>query len=287
MGLCALCLDKCEPKPDKDLVPFRGTGGEVRLLICALDYNYSPGHELTSSVDGSLMIKMAKHADCADITAVTDGAIGNANFPVRRLVLERIKAVGSRCQPGDWFIWFWAGHGVNVPDSKGKEADGLSEAFVTPDAKGRLTESAVLLDEDFARALDAFIPLGVKILCVCDCCHSGTICDIDSYAYRHDIYQISASLDHQEAEDTGKGGVLTWALKRTLLKQAVRCGRQEFSMQRVFEGCKKRVKRITDEQEVSVQFSGMPPDRVAWPLCFPIWKWAAQVPDDLKDHELK
>merc|ERR1711957_985025 len=148
------------------------------------------GHELTSSVDGSLMIKMAKHADCADITAVTDGAIGNANFPVRRLVLER-------------------------------------------------------------------------------------------------IYQISASLDHQEAEDTGKGGVLTWALKRTLLKQAVRCGRQEFSMQRVFEGCKKRVKRITDEQEVSVQFSGMPPDRVAWPLCFPIWKWAAQVPDDLKDHELK
>merc|ERR1712127_995127 len=107
---------------------------------------------------------------------------------------------------------------MGVPDVKGEEKYGMDQAFVTPDPKGKLTERAVLTDNDFAKALDTFIPPGVRILCVCDCCHSGTICDIDTFAYRHDIYQISASLDNQEAEDTGKGGVLTWALKRSLLK---------------------------------------------------------------------
>lgn len=281
-----LCVEK--EAGESRLVPFRGTGGQVRVLICALDYAYSPGHELTSSFDGALMVRMAKHADCTDITAVTDHhKFGEPSFPVRSLVLDRIKEVASRCKPGDWFVWFWAGHGVNVPDTASTEADGLCEAFVTPDKEGRLTQAAVLVDEDFAKALDASVPLGVKILCICDCCHSGTICDIDTFSYRHDIYQISASLDHQEAEDTGRGGVLTWALKRTLIKQGFRNGKQEFSVLKVFKGCKKRVARITTEQEVSVQYSGPPPETVAWPLCFPIWRWPQKVPADLQDHELK
>lgn len=287
-----ICFDKADrhllqqPSEDKALVPWRGTGGQVRCLILALDYKYSPGHELTSSLDGSLMVRMAKHAECSDLTTVTDQNLGGSNFPVRRFVLERIQEVGSRCQPGDWFVWFWAGHGVNVPDARGATAgSGQDQAFVTPDAKGRLTEPAVFLDHDFAKAIDTFIPLGVRVLCICDCCHSGTICDIDSFAYRHEIYQVSASQDDEEAEDTGRGGVLTWALKRTLIKLGFRHVRKEFSLQRVFDGCKKRVGRITNEQQVSVQYSGTPPDQVAWPLCFPIWKWAEKVPDDLVDHE--
>lgn len=290
MGLCLQkALQPCEgllPGGKDELIPFRGTGGQVRMLILALDYKYSPGHELTSSLDGSMMMRMAKHAECSDITTVTDHHLGDPNFPVRRLVLNRIKEVGSRCQPGDWFVWFWAGHGVNVPDVDGEEEDGLDQAFVTPDVKGRLTEPAVLIDDDFSRALDKYIPLGVRILCICDCCHSGTICDIDTFAYRHDIYQVSASLDHQEAEDTGKGGVLTGALKRTLLKLGFRHGTGgEFSLLKVAEGCKKRVKRVTSEQEVSIQYSGTPPEIVAWPLCFPVWKYTEKVPDDLKDYE--
>lgn len=272
-------------KESDELISFRDTEGCTRCLILALEYQYSKGYELTSCQDGALMVRMAKHAECPDITTVTDRHLGEANFPVRRYVLSRIKEVGSRLRPGDWFIWFWAGHGVNVPDKKG-ESQGSDQAFVTPDYRGKLTEPAVLLDHDFARALDMYIPLGVRILCVCDCCHSGTICDIDSFSYRHAIYQISASLDDQEAEDTGRGGVLTWALKRTLLKLGFRYGSKEFSMLEVFQGCKKRVARVTNDQEVSVQYSGPPPDMVAWPLCFPVWKWAEKVPDDLAEHEL-
>lgn len=269
--------------PPQELIAFRGTQGQVRCLILSLDYKYSPGHELTSSLDGLVMMRIAKHAEVSDITTVTDQRLGDPNFPVRAVVLNRIKEVGSRCRPGDWFVWFFAGHGVNVPDVDGEEQDGLDEAFVTPDEQGKLTEAAVLVDDDFARALDHFIPEGVRILCICDCCHSGTICDIDSYRYKHEIYQISASLDNQEAEDTGKGGVLTWALKKTLIKLGFLHGRNEFSMQRVFDGCKRKVARITKEQDVSIQYSGSHPDTVAWPLCFPVWKWAEKVPADLQE----
>lgn len=285
-----ICIDKASPcevllGEAGEFVPFRGTGGQVRCLILALDYKYSIGHELTSSMDGSLMIRLAKHAECTDITTVTDRHLGEHNFPVRRYVMDQIKKVGARCQPGDWFVWFWAGHGINVPDNEDEEKDGLDQAFVTPDMNGRLTERALLVDDDFAKALDTFVPLGVRILCICDCCHSGTICDIDTFNYRHDIYQISASQDNEEAEDTGKGGVLTWALKTTLVKLGLKHGLKEFSMLKVFQGCKKHVSRVTKDQEVSVQHSGPPPDQVAWPLCFPIWKWMESVPDDLLDHE--
>jgi len=269
------------------LVPFRKTGGQVRILILALDYNYSEGQELTSSLDGSLMVRIAKHAECTDITAVTDAHLGDSDFPVRQYVLDRIREVGARCKPGDWFVWFWAGHGVNIPDKNGEELDGLDEAFVCPDKRGRLTAPAVLVDDDFSKALDAYIPLGVKILCICDCCHSGTICDIDTFDYRHDIYQVSASQDDEEAEDTGKGGVLTWALKWSLIKLGFRYGTKEFSMHKVFKGCKKKVGLVTTEQQVSIQYSGTPPEMIAWPLCFPIWKWAEKVPDDLQDYVAK
>jgi len=273
---------------DDVVLESAGSTGQVHCLIVALDYNYASGFELTSSLDGELMVRIARHAGCTDVTTVTDRHLGHPNFPVRRFVLDQIKEIGARCRKGDWFVWFYAGHGVNVPDVDGDEEDGLDEAFVTPDKEGRLTESALLVDDDFARALDTFIPDGVRILCICDCCHSGTICDIDTFAYRHDIYQISASSDSEEAEDTGKGGALTWALKKTLIKNGMKYGTKPFSLQKVAEGCQKRVRSSTGSmQTVCVQYNGTPPERVAWPLCFPVWRWADKVPYDLCDTEAK
>ena len=76
-----------------------------------------------------------------------------------------------------------------------------------------------------SRHKDTFVPEGVRILCINDCCHSGTICDIDSFMYTHDIYSISAALDHEEAEDVGEGGVLSCALRRAVRTLSVEHGR--------------------------------------------------------------
>jgi len=279
MGLCSSHDDA------EDLIPFRGTGGQIRALIVALDYTYSPGHELTCTKDAQVMIRMCERAGVQDLTVVTDKHLGDPGFPTRARLLQGIREVGRRCEPGDWFVWFFAGHGVNVPDYTGDEQDGFDEAFVTPDEEGRLSERAVLVDDDFARALDRYTGEDARILCICDCCHSGTICDIDSFRYEHEIYQLSASQDDEEAVDTGRGGVLTAALRRTIRELSVKHGEEEFSIQSVFDGCKRRADKLSDLQELSFQFSGTHPAYVAWPLCFPWWEYMHGAKGNISDYE--
>ena len=93
--------------------------------------------------------------------------------------------------PDDMFVFFYSGHGLNLPDLDGDESDGEDEAFATPDYDGDLCAETCLVDDDFARYLDKFIPTHAKILVITDCCHSGSICDIDSFAFRHEIVAIA------------------------------------------------------------------------------------------------
>lgn len=257
----------CGKSPMEKGVSFRDIeDGNVKVLIVALNYDYVPGAELTCHQDAHTMVRIADRANVYDITLNTDRrGIGGLNFPTRSVVLSHIALVGRRCKAGDWFVWFWAGHGVNVPDKKGDEATGFDQAFVTPDVRGKLTEKSVLVDDEFAHALETFVPEGVKILCICDCCHSGTICDIDSYRYTHEIYQISASQDNEEAEDIG-GGVLTKAMKKAVRKLSLQYPYRDFTIQDVFNLSKKYANRLTKEQELSFQWSGTDPDLVTWPL---------------------
>jgi len=244
------------------------------MLIIALDYDYAPSSELTCTRDARTMYRMAGRAGVDDITIITDKAgVGDPSFPTRSFVLRYIRQVARRCEEGDWFIWFWAGHGVNVPDFNGDEKDGFDQAFVTPDSNGKLTESALLIDDDFALALDTFVPEGVRILCINDCCHSGTICDIDSFMYSHDIYSISAAKDDEEAEDVGAGGVLSCAMRRAVRTLSLEHGNQEFSILDTFKRCKTFAKQLTKEQHLTLQYNGTNPSLVAWPLGFPWWEY--------------
>merc|ERR1711966_263180 len=97
----------------------------------------------------------------------------------------------------------------------------------------------------------------------------GSICDIDSYHYDHEIYQISACQDDQEAEDTGRGGLLTAVLRKSMLQLSLEYQDNPFSIQTVWEHCKDRAEAITQLQQLEFQFSGTDPGRVAWPMCFP------------------
>lgn len=278
--------ESCCSRVDADLVPFRETGGEIRLLVVALDYEYSPGAELTCTHDASFFVAFAKSAGVQDITVVTDkDNIGTPRFPTRNVVLRHMREVAKRTRPQDWFVWFYAGHGVNVPDLDGDEEDGFDEAFVTPSSEGKLVEKAVLLDDDFAKALDTLFPEKTRILCICDCCHSGTIVDIDSFYFNRDVYQISASQDNEEAEDTGKGGVLTKALKQTIQVCTLKYGQGSYSLKRVADGCVKRVRKLTTEQAASFQYCGTRPEDVAWPLLLPRTELLHKMDTDLGAYE--
>eukprot|EP00929_Paragymnodinium_shiwhaense_P119665 TRINITY_DN91550_c0_g1_i1.p1 TRINITY_DN91550_c0_g1~~TRINITY_DN91550_c0_g1_i1.p1 ORF type:complete len:288 (-),score=58.62 TRINITY_DN91550_c0_g1_i1:84-947(-) len=257
---------------DEEFIPFRDTGGEIRMLIVALDYDYTT-QNLTCTNDAKTIFRMADRASVENIVVVTDKAGPNTSgFPTREVCLRRLREMAGLCNPGDWFIWFYAGHGINVPDHNSDEhGRGLDQAFVTPDKTGTLKAEALLVDDEFAHALDNWIPEGVRILCINDCCHSGSICDIDTYDYKHEIYQLSAAQDDEEADDIG-GGVLTISLRRTVKRLSLR-GKDEFTMWEVMEKTKDIAATLSKTQEIELQWHGTHPQNVAWPLSYPWWEY--------------
>jgi metacaspase-1 len=76
-----------------------------------------------------------------------------------------LKGAAKRLERSDWLLITFAGHGGQVADTDGEEADGLDETIVLYDR--------MLLDDELYLLLAGF-HAGVKILFISDSCHSGT-----------------------------------------------------------------------------------------------------------------
>lgn len=88
----------------------------------------------------------------------------------RDAVIAAIKATAARMKAGDLFLFSYSGHGGQVPDYSGDEAQ------ATPDDV--LDETLCLFDgqliDDELYVLWAGFPRGSRVLVLSDCCHSGT-----------------------------------------------------------------------------------------------------------------
>jgi hypothetical protein len=88
----------------------------------------------------------------------------------REAILSHLAAMVADSRPGDVLAFQFSGHGTQVPDASGDEADRQDEAMCPVDfATGRL-----LVDDDMGPVMAA-IPEGVNVTLFIDCCHSGTI----------------------------------------------------------------------------------------------------------------
>jgi hypothetical protein len=92
----------------------------------------------------------------------------------RSAILDHLNELIQSSQAGDVLVFQYAGHGTQVRDLNGDEADGDSpgkdEALCPIDyAEGRF-----LIDDDLAVAFDQ-VPPGVSMTVFTDCCHSGSI----------------------------------------------------------------------------------------------------------------
>lgn len=70
----------------------------------------------------------------------------------------------------DVLLFHFSGHGSNVPDDDGDEADVRDEIICPTD----LDWKKPFLDDWLRKAFDA-VPSGVNLTVIMDCCHSGTI----------------------------------------------------------------------------------------------------------------
>jgi hypothetical protein len=81
---------------------------------------------------------------------------------------EITKLIG-KARAGDVLLFHYSGHGSNVPDRNGDEADARDEILCPTDLDWR----DPLLDDWLRTSFDK-LPAGVNFTVIMDCCHSGT-----------------------------------------------------------------------------------------------------------------
>jgi len=84
----------------------------------------------------------------------------------RRTVLAAVRAAAKKLRSGDLFFLTYSGHGGQVEDVTGEEADKLDETWCLYDGE--------LIDDELYLELGRFAA-GVRVLVLSDSCHSGTV----------------------------------------------------------------------------------------------------------------
>ena len=121
---------------------------------------------------------------------LTDGAA------TKKAMQAGIKALVRDSKKGDVALLHYSGHGSNVPDDNGDEADGRDEILCPAD----LDWDDPLRDDWLRTTLDG-LQAGVSLTVIMDCCHSGHQHARDPAARRADQGALSA----QPLEPEGGG----------------------------------------------------------------------------------
>ncbi|MGH7335592.1 MAG: caspase family protein [Candidatus Rokuibacteriota bacterium] len=99
----------------------------------------------------------------SDIAVLTDFAA------TKTAMQAAIRTLVSGGRPGDVLLLHYSGHGANVPDKNGDEADHRDEILCPTD----LDWKDPLTDDWLRKTLDR-LRKGVRLTVIMDCCHSGT-----------------------------------------------------------------------------------------------------------------
>jgi metacaspase-1 len=109
--------------------------------------------------------------DAKDMAALATGRSIKATLlltkdATRAKTLSALRAAAKTLVKGDFFFLTYSGHGGQVPDVSGEEADKLDETWCLYDGQ--------LIDDELYAELGQFAT-GVRILVLSDSCHSGTV----------------------------------------------------------------------------------------------------------------
>ena len=138
-----------------------------RALLIGINKYQIPGADLRGCVNDVRNIEAALIEWCGfakgDITTLTDL---DATKKAMETGIKRLVASG---QNGDTLVLHYSGHGANVPDADGDEADERDEILCPTDLDWKDP-----LTDDWLRKTFDRLKRGVALTVIMDCCHSGT-----------------------------------------------------------------------------------------------------------------
>ena len=138
-----------------------------RALLIGINRYRIPGADLRGCVNDvvnmqSVLTSLYGFAK-KDITTLVDYDATKKNMQAA------IKALVASGKKGDVLLLHYSGHGANVPDANGDEADRRDEILCPTDLDWKAP-----LTDDWLRATLDKLRAGVNFTVVMDCCHSGS-----------------------------------------------------------------------------------------------------------------
>jgi hypothetical protein len=158
------------------LLAATNVNAEQRALIVGVGRYVTPGIDLPGiDLDVERMHENLNRMGFSDrqIHTLTDESATST-----RVIAEMDGWLRQGVQPGDRVVFYFSGHGSQVPDWNGDEDDGVDEVLVTHDMQrarknGRATLTGVVVD-DTINEMVAKNP-SRNVLLIVDACHSGTV----------------------------------------------------------------------------------------------------------------
>jgi hypothetical protein len=139
-----------------------------KAVLIGVNRYRMPGADLRGCVNDiknmKAMLTSAYGFKSADIVTLLDFAA------TRRAIEGAIESLVLRARKGDVLLVHFSGHGSNVPDDDGDEADHRDEILCPTDLDWKRP-----LRDDFLHKTVKAMPDGVSLTFITDCCHSGTI----------------------------------------------------------------------------------------------------------------
>lgn len=186
------------PKPPAPPPPPPVPTGLMRALFVGINYVGTP-YELAGCINDAVDMAAQVKTFFPSVTSriITDNT---STKPTRQAILEGFAWLINGLKPGQNVLFHYSGHGGQVRDTNGDEADGRDECIYPLDGKGGLD---VITDDVLRAQLASKIPAGCKLFVVLDACHSGSAVDLRYMWQAASATQLSYSQNTKHAATAG------------------------------------------------------------------------------------
>eukprot|EP00238_Polyblepharides_amylifera_P001909 CAMPEP_0196601840 /NCGR_PEP_ID=MMETSP1081-20130531/96119_1 /TAXON_ID=36882 /ORGANISM="Pyramimonas amylifera, Strain CCMP720" /LENGTH=291 /DNA_ID=CAMNT_0041927735 /DNA_START=415 /DNA_END=1290 /DNA_ORIENTATION=- len=156
--------------------PTMGGSGRTKALLIGINYAGSSAELRGCHNDVHKMRKyicsqgFLDNNECMKIL-MDDGAHAS---PTMQNMLAAFEWLHQGAQPGDSLFFHYSGHGGNVKDDSGDEADGRDETLIPVDYE----TAGQIRDDTIYAKLITVLPKDCQMISVMDCCHSGSVFDL-------------------------------------------------------------------------------------------------------------
>lgn len=267
MGSCGSKKWSVEDEEVEDGVPA-DLEGEIYMLACGIDYScdktWAGKNPLDTKPAWQMMQDLAFDCD-ASVSALFNEQCTIAG------VTAAIQEVGGMVGPGDYFVFYYTGHGDQLPDDDRDEEDGQDSALCLLGADGNTEprDQVWMRDDHLAEVITDSVTPEAKIIILADCCHSGTIMDVTRSCWKDfTALSIAGCQDNQTSAGTGKGGMFSRALTRAI-EELAQAGEEGYSVAEVYNKTLqyyKEHKQAGHTQNITIHGCGVMPKDLAWPL---------------------